>query len=408
VAEVIEEQQETPTTTLVVKKSRAGLWIGILAIVLVLGLAAAGFYVLQQLQVSQDTENNQDSLKLIEIDKELNGLQGQLSVLQSQIANVNAEMTGKDNHFTQTLADFSKLHDERLDTARKDLEASILMLQRQLGKTRGDWLLADAEYLLTVANQRLHLVGDVTTTREALEAADQRLRESGDAAVFKVREQIAKEIALLNRIAVPDIVGIYAGIQNLQDAVENLSVFLPHAGKQPETSQPKQDLTEHGSDLLNSVSKQLEGYVVLRHTNQPVNAILTPEEAHFIKQQLKVRLEMIEIALVQQNDTLFVNSIVDAKQWVKKNFAENKQTDDFIAELDKLAGIQIRSQYPDVSTSLKMLKDIGKLRIETDKVVFSNPPAPAENTSPATTTQVPASSTNTSPTNLSPTNGNQQ
>ena len=171
-AELTEEQQEFPETTLVVKKSRAGLWIGIVAIVLIIVLAVTGFYFFQQLRNSQDTDNNQDSLKLIEIDKEMNGLQGQLSTLQAQIANVNAEMTGKDNHFTQTLTDFSKLHEERLENTRKDLESSIVVLQRQLGKTRGDWLLADAEYLLTVANQRLHLVGDVATTREALEAAE--------------------------------------------------------------------------------------------------------------------------------------------------------------------------------------------------------------------------------------------
>lgn len=388
-AEVIEQQQEMPATTLVVKKSRVGFWISLIAIILVIALAAAGFYILQQIRTTQDTENNQDSLKLIEIDKELNGLQGQLSMLQSQIANVNAEMTGKDNHFTQTLADFSNLHEERLNTARKELESSILLLQRQLGKTRGDWLLADAEYLLTVANQRLHLVGDVTTTREALEAADQRLRESGDAAVFKVREQIAKEIAMLNSVSVPDIVGIYASVQNLQDTVEGLTVFLPHAGKQPEKSELNNESHEQTPGILNTIAKQLDGYLVLRHTDQPVTAILTPEEAHFIKQQLKVRLEMIEIALVQQNDALFLNSILDAKQWLKKNFSENKQTEQFIAELDKLAAVQIRSQYPDVSTSLKMLKDIGRLRIETDKAVFNNPSAPAENvpTAMPTTTE---------------------
>jgi uncharacterized protein HemX len=370
VAEVIEEQQENQAPVVVVKKSHTGLWIGITSIVLVIGLAAAGFYFMQQLRASQDTENSQDSLKLIEIDKTLNGLQQQLSGVQSQIANVNAEMTGKDNHFTQTLTDFSKLHEEHLHTTRKELEESILVLQRQLGKTRGDWLLADAEYLLSVANQRLHLVGDVGTTREALEAADQRLKESGDASVFKVREQIAKEIALLNNVIVPDIVGIYANIQHLQDSVEGLSVFLPHAGKQPDTSpSASKDLSEHGHEILDQVAKQLEGYVVLRHTEQPVNAILTPEEAHFIKQQLKVRLEMIEIALVQQNDTLFTSSIADAKDWLKKNFAENQQTEQFIVELDKLSGVQLKSQYPDISNSLKLLKNISKFRVETDKAL---------------------------------------
>jgi len=377
VAEVIEEEQqeENQAPVVVVKKSHAGLWIGIIAIGLVIGLAAAGFYFMQQLRATQDSKSSEETMKLIEVDKELNDLQQQLSGLQAQIANVNAEMTGKDNHFTQTLAEFSKLHEERLGSTRKDLESSILALQRQLGKTRGDWLIADAEYLLSVANQRLHLVGDIDTTREALEAADQRLRESGDASVFKVREQIAKEIAALNNIDEPDIVGIYAQIQHLQDEVEGLSVFLPHAGKQPEKETNHQDLSEHGHEILEEVAKQLEGYVVLRHTEQPVNAVLTPEEAHFIKQQLKVRLEMIEIAVVQQNDTLFKSSIADAKAWLMKNFAENQKTENFAAELDKLASVQLHSQYPDVSGSLKLLKDISKLRLETDKALLNEVPA---------------------------------
>lgn len=356
------------------KKSRAGLWIGLTAIVMTLALAAAGFYFMQQLRATQDTENNQDNLKLIEIDKSLNGLQSQVSGLQTQIANLNAEMTGKDNHFTQTLADFSQMHNERLDSARKELETSIIGLQRQLGKTRGDWLIADAEYLLSVANQRLHLVGDIATTREALEAADQRLRESGDAAVFKVREQIAKEIAGLSGISEPDIVGLYATVQQLQDRVESLSVLLPHAGKEPPKPEQQQShihLSQQGHDLLESLSKQLEGYVVLRHTQQSIDSILTPEEAHFIKQQLKVRLEMIQIALVQQNDTLYKTSVADVKQWLSKNFAEGRDTELFAADLEKLANTQIRSQYPDISGSLKLLKDISKLRIETDKAALT-------------------------------------
>lgn len=371
-AEVIEEQQENQTPVVVVKKSRAGLWMGGISILMVVALAAAGFYFMQQLRAVQDVTHSQDNQKLLEIDKALNGLQQQLSSLQSQIANVNAEMTGKDNHFTQTLADFSNLHQERLDGTRKELETSIQLIQRQLGKTRSDWLLADAEYLLSVANQRLHLVGDVGTTREALEAADQRLRESGDSSVFKVREQIAKEIAALNTVVVPDIVGIYASIQHLQDAVEGLAVFLPHAGKQPEQSAPPEDLSEHGHEILAQVAKQLQGYVVLRHTEQQVNAILTPEEAHFIKQQLKVRLEMIEIALVQQNDVLFASSIADAKQWLKKNFAENQQTEQFLAKLSALESVQLKSQYPEIGGSLKLLKDISRLRLETDKAALNS------------------------------------
>jgi uroporphyrin-III C-methyltransferase len=369
VAEQIEqtpEPQEQPqpesaaAPIVVVKKSRAGLWIAILSLILVLVLAAAGVYFLQQMQISQNTDNNQDDLKLIEINKQINGLQDQLTTLQSLVTNVNTEMTGKDNHFNQTLADFTKLHDEHLAAARKELEAQIALLQRQLGKSRGDLMLADAEYSLTVANQRLTLQGDVKTALEALDAADQRLMTSGDAGVYKVREQIAKEKGLLNTVSAPDIIGIYGTIQHLQDAVTNLSVFLPYSGKSDAADADSPQNTEQTGGLLGALAHALHGYVIVHHTRQPINSILTPEQADFIKQQMLVRLELIKFALIQQNDALFTTSIADAQHWLKGNFTENDATLQFYEELEKLAQIPIRNQLPDISASLNLLKAINQ------------------------------------------------
>jgi len=162
-------------------------------------------------------------------------------------------------------------------------------------------------------------MGDVNTTRMALEAADQRLRESGDTAAFKVREQISKEIAGLKSVTTPDIVGMYSSVQLLKENVNTLAVILPYAGKPLTQSKEihdhevEQDAT-HG--LLGSALNLLEGYVTVRHSDQPVTEILTEEEVIFIKQQLNVKLEMIKISLVQQNDALYKTNIADAKQWL--------------------------------------------------------------------------------------------
>jgi len=376
VAEVIEEQQENQGERQEkVNKSRTSLWFIIITICIIV-LAGAGFYLLQQMREQQDMLSNQGNLKLIEVSKQMNGFQSQLAAMQSQIATFEADITGKESHFNNALAEFSKVHDEKLNSTRKQLERSIRQLQRQLGKTRGDWLIADAEYLLSVANQRLHLVGDLNTTREALEAADQRLRESGDAAVFKVREQIAKELAGLRTVKMPDIVGMYSSLQSLKDKIQQLDVFLPYVGKQLTQSGAVHDHSEpvdgdHG--LLGAIASQLEGYVTIRHSDQPVKEIITPEEAQFIKDQLGVKLEVIKIELVQQNDSLYRISINDARQWLKDNFTQNNEAKSFLAELDKLSATQFRAQFPDISKSLKMLKDITRLRIENDKAMLNSP-----------------------------------
>jgi len=370
----VKEQTETkPVAVDTQKKSYGGIIFGVINLFLIFLLIGGGFYLFEEIkdkQQAQGEDINEGDLRGIEVSKQFNSFQNQLGTMNSQIANFNAELTGKDNHFTKTLADFSQLHSEKLFATRKDLSAEVAQLKRQLGKTRGDWLVADAEYLLSIANQRLHLMGDINTTKMALVAADQRLRESGDTAAFKVRQQIAKEIAWLEKVDVPDIVGVYSSVQILKDKVKTLAVFLPYAGKPVSESKQVHDHeqtqeADHG--VLNSALSLLEGYVTVKHSDQPVTEIISVQEAEFIKQQLNVKLEMIKISLVQQNDALFQVNINDATQWVKNNFTKNKNSRDVLDELEALNKLQLRTQFPDISRSLKMLKDIIKLRIETDK-----------------------------------------
>ena len=227
-AELSEQQEQDLGETKQARRSRSGFWFGIIILLIIIGLAGAGFYLFTQLRSEQEGLGGEVKGQM---SRQIADYQSQLTAIQSQLATLEANIAGKDTHFTKTLADFSQLHSEKLESTRKELNDAIARVQRQLGKTRGDWLIADAEYLLSVANERLHLIGDVNTTREALEAADQRLRESGDAGIFNVREELAKEIGVIKNVVVPDIVGMYASIQSLQDRVDKLVLLLPYAGK---------------------------------------------------------------------------------------------------------------------------------------------------------------------------------
>jgi uncharacterized protein HemX len=372
VVEELTEKQQTMNVPLEQPApSRSGVWIGIIALLVVVLVAGAGFYLLQQLRSQGDNIDKEDQ-RTIEHAKQISGFQSQLAAMQSQLSNATATISTTDERFAGQLAAASKSQEEKLDTTRKELSAAIAQVQRQLGKTRGDWLIADAEYLLSVAGQRLHLIGDIETTREALEAADQRLRESGDAGAFKVREQIAKELASLRSIPVIDFVGMYSTLQSLSSRVEQLTLFLPYEGK-PVAKRSEHDKhsvpSQTSSDLLNMALKQIDGYVTIRHTEQPIKAILTAEQAQFIRQQLSLKLEMVKVALVQKNQTLYQASLKDTLTWLEKHFNQNTQTQDFIAQLRKLDEVKLNAQMPDISLSLKMLRDITKLRIEADKAL---------------------------------------
>jgi uroporphyrin-3 C-methyltransferase len=364
VAELIEaiEQQTVKETPPEVRRSRSGFWFGLIILLMIAIVAGAGYYFLSQLRDKQEGLGGEVKGA---VSQQISDYQAQLSAIQSQLAAEQTDIGNKESHFTNTVAEFSKLHDEKLEIVRKNLTEEIQKLQRQLGKTRGDWLLADAEYLLSVANQRLLLMGDVNTTMEALEAADQRLRESGDAAAYKVREQLAKDISAMSKVNAVDIVGIYATLQNLESQIDSLTLLLPYAGKDETIKPVVPDVKKAPKDLIG----QLENMVTIRHVQQHVNEILTPEQAQFIREQLRVKLEIIKIALVQQNDVLYQASLADTQKWMESNFVKEKAAEHFTLALDKLSDVRIRTQFPDISLSLKMLRDITKLRIETDKAL---------------------------------------
>ncbi len=377
-ADVIEEQNQPKVAK--EKKSRTGAWIGLVILLIVLGLAGVGFLLFQQLRDKQQDlggEISKDSQQMQELTRQISGYQEQLVAIQSQLSNLSAEVGHKETNFEKKLNQQSTLHSERLDMTSERLKESIQRIQRQLGKTRGDWLVADAEYLLSVANRRLHLMGDVSTTIEALKAADARLHESGDTAGFKVRGQITKEIALVKKVQVADVVSIYSTLEMLEEDVAKLNVFLPYSGKTQNqesiseiTTEPVDDL----NDALDNALVEIEGIITIRRLDRPVISIISPEQKTFITEELSTKLVIVKLALVQHDDALYQASIDDALQWLTKNFTHNAERVNFVDELNKLKAIQIRSNFPDISRSLKMLRNIAKLRLETDKALQSDTP----------------------------------
>jgi len=385
VAEVTENinQQEAPLNP-EVKKSRNGAWFGVVILLIVIGLAGAGYLLLQQLRDKQQDLGgvlSKDSQQMIELTKQISGYQSQLVAIQNQLSSLNSEVGSKESNFEAKLNELSALHTERLENTSGRINESILRIQRQLGKTRGDWLVADAEYLLSVANRRLHLMGDVDTTVEALKAADQRLRESGDTAGFKIRGQIAKEIAAVKKVQLADVVGIYSTLEMLEEDVAKLNVFLPYAGKglsSGDSASKTKPLVENDINAkLDNALVAIEGIVTIRRLDSPVTSVITPEQKAFITEQLSTKLVMVKLALVQQDDELYQASIKDVVQWLQSNFTKNGTYKQFVLELERLKSIQIRSNFPDISQSLKMLRNIAKLRLETDKAL-QQPDAQAE------------------------------
>jgi uncharacterized protein HemX len=349
-----------------------------------LALAGAGYFLWDQLRSQQqglDGNLDKGDQRVIELRKQINTTQSQLATTEQQLSNLTETQNNTDQQYERLLKEQSKLYEDRLNNTNAQLNVKMDNIQRQLGKTRGDWLVADAEYLLSVANERLQLTEDIKTTVMALEAADHRLRESGDGGVFKVRAQITEEISALKHVVSPDVIKLISQLTILQKQAHTLQLALPTinaSATQPEPSLEATTNNKQPPTFVDRALSDLKGLVVVRKRDSNAITLLHPEEARIIRGNLMIRIDIAKSALVRRNDAEFNTSLVSAKDWLAENFdTKTTAVKTALKTLEQLLKVQLHSQLPDISRSLKMLRDVTKFRLKSD-LQAKQPPKPKQ------------------------------
>jgi uroporphyrin-3 C-methyltransferase len=241
---------------------------------------------------------------------------------------------------------------------------SLAEIQTKMGGKEGQWRVAEAEYLMRVANHRLTLMGDPGTALEALKSADQRLIASGDPGWSGVRRIIAEETTRLSALPKVDSDGISAELSALAKRVETLplpdeSVILGAVTAQPETAP---DGTDDGAFQLKGVLddfwRGFKSMMVIRHHDRPASAMLPPEQRYFLIQNLRLKIENANAALMGRNQSLYADNLNSAVEWIDRYFqASAPEVIGFKSQLEGLAAREIAPEMPDISGSLRALQE---------------------------------------------------
>jgi uroporphyrin-3 C-methyltransferase len=240
---------------------------------------------------------------------------------------------------------------------------SLAEIQTKMGGKEGQWRVAEAEYLMRVANHRLNLMGDPNTALEALKSADQRLVASGDPGWSGVREIIAEEMTRLTALPKVDSDGISAELSVLAKRVETLPLLDEGVALRPEAAQPETsaDVADDGEFQLKSVLDDFwQGFksmMVIRHHDRPVSALLPPEQRYFLMQNLRLKIENAKAAMMGRNQILYTDNLTSAVEWIDRYFqASAPEVVGFKSQLQGLAAKVIAPDMPDISGSLRALQ----------------------------------------------------
>lgn len=321
---------------------RGSSWLrNILLLLLIVVLIAAGWWGWAQLQRQQLS---------------LNAIQQQLTV-QTQ-----AEQQLQQR--VEALADQLAVEQQALVAAKEQLQTLNENFTELATTSRADWLLAEAEYLLRVANQQLLTQRQASGAVALLEAVDAILLDLNEPKLFSVRKELADELAALKMTPEIDRSGLYLRLAALSGQIETLEFVdlnVKNTAVAPADSAVVAAPLSWAQRLQQSFAAalvKLQSYIQIQHHDQPLQPLLTPEYQLYVKQNLRLMLEQAQLALLREEQTVYAHSLQQARRLLLNNFRFNDKIEVLLTETEQLAAINIVQDLPDINGSLIALQAV--------------------------------------------------
>lgn len=352
--------KKSPTTAAKPRRRLRFLW-WLLVLIAIAGLVAAA-YTLYQRQLQQQTQQEQQAAaRITALQDKLAASQEKLSVLAQGQQRLGQLQTQQEQRVAV-----------RLDDVEQRLSHQASRLRALSTTTREDWLLAEAEYLLKLANQRMLIERSTEAAEGLLEQADKILRDMADPQLTPLRRAIARDLTQLKLATRVDLEGLYLRLGSLAETVPQLPLLpsLDIPGQQPVPfEQAPQQSTDATADRgpntlwqktlagLGGMLDGLDDFVRIRDHAETPAALLPPDTMAYLQQNLRMMLERSQLAAMREEAQLYRRSLESVQQWARRFYPQSQQRDTFIAEVKELTTLDVQQELPDISQSLQMLKD---------------------------------------------------
>ena len=339
-------------------KKKGGLGKAILfllVLLLILGAAAGGWYYAQeQVRLQQGDSSAQVQV----VSDQLVGLEGQIANLEGQIGSLQDQLATQSTRQANVEAS--------LQTSSNQTEAQLLSLAQRVSQSEttatGDWELAEAEYLLRIANQHLATSHDVGGALEMMGAADTILKELAYPELTQARRELVSDITRLSNIQPVDYEGIYFALDALLPVISGLSGFRV------------EELT--GSDLVSSdiegsdeskidkywsvIIDALSPYLVINSSGASSGSeyLLSGEQEALAKSEIQLFVRQAQLAMLAGEEEVFKQALSSAGSRISEVFSEDDGAASLISIIRDYSERDISSESVDISRSIRAVEAV--------------------------------------------------
>jgi uroporphyrin-3 C-methyltransferase len=321
-----------------------------------------------------ESSDSELALKLRQLRDELSLLSpaedaAQLAALEDRLAADRAQLDRVERAIREQTALAQSLQ-AVTDSMRERLlaaEASLAAVSNQPVDTGGELDVAEVDYLLRLANERLQLFADPEAADQALQVADRHLAALDNPAYYGVRQEISAARQALAALDSPDYLEVAAELDAVQSAIPG----LPFRGETEgmEAADPAAPSAEDGWwAKFKGVFTRL---VTVRRSSEEADARISLQDKDYVRQRVWLQLEIAHLALMRRDQASFRGALGRVQESVDTWFdPADSRVRSVTGRLADLAELNIDAELPDITGPWTRLKGI--------RAVSSRPaPAPA-------------------------------
>lgn len=271
--------------------------------------------------------------------------------------------TGKDVSETRLLARNADDAMRQLSEKVAHIESQMAMSQQQqlslealykdLSQGRDQWTLAEIEQVLLTAAQQLQLAGNVKAAIIALEGADNRLQRLDKPQFTALRRAIAADLANLRAVPSLDKVGVSARIE----ALVARHAGWPLASAQVSEAAPAPRSRGRAGDIGQELWAELKRLAQIRRIDGNEAVLLPPEQAYFLRENLRLRLLSARLALMSQDQAAFQTDLHAVSELLSRYYnTRDAGVAAALKEIKRLSGLQVAQKLPGIDASLAALE----------------------------------------------------
>jgi uroporphyrin-3 C-methyltransferase len=193
---------------------------------------------------------------------------------------------------------------------------------------------------------------------KALKLINHDLASIDDPRVLPLRRRLVDEWSQLRAMPQPDFDGAVLEVSSLVDAIDH----LPLKGWVPSDDAPMSDdqIDQNGhKSWFHQVLSDVRGLIKIRRIDETRLPALSNEGQFVIRETLRLRLTLLQIALVNRDPAGIARDLSVAKAWVESYFeATDPSVMQFAARLDALSGLELAPNPIDLSEVLTIVRQM--------------------------------------------------